>query len=56
MNHQRQDGTAGDAIEAVELGATPEANSNRCRDRIDGHAVDGVAAEGVDLEHGGRLN
>jgi len=50
--HQRQDGTAGDAIEAVELGATLEADANGTRQGIDGHAVDGVAADGVDANHG----
>jgi len=49
---QREDGTTGDAIEAVELAATTEANPNATLQGIDGHSVDSVAADGVDSDHG----
>jgi hypothetical protein len=54
--HQGEDGTTGDAIEAVDLTAAPEANANAALQGIDGHSLDGVAAEGVDLVHGACLN
>ena len=52
MNHQRQDGTAGDAIEAVDLAATTKADANRSGDGVNGDLVDGIAANGVDAKHG----
>ena len=54
--HQGEDGEAGDTIEAVDLAATPEANANATLQGIDGHSLDSVAADGVDLVHGAWLN
>jgi hypothetical protein len=38
-----QDGTAGDAFEAVDLPAAGELYASGASDRVDGQAVDGVA-------------
>ena len=48
---QHQGDGATRCLEAVELGATTEANANGARDRIGGHLADGGAAEGECLEH-----
>ena len=53
---QGEDSTTGDAIEAVDLTTAPEANANAALERIDGHSLDSVAADGVDLVHGACLN
>ena len=53
---QGEDSRAGHVLEAVELAATTEANANATLERIDGHAGDSVAADGVDLVHGVCLN
>lgn len=39
-------------LEAVEFGATTEANANAASDGVGGHLADGGAAEGVRFEHG----
>jgi len=49
---QREDGTAGDAIEAIDLSAMSEANANATSDGIHRHQGDSAAANGVDIEHG----